>query len=276
MSGRLFNSTISIEGVETDTDVDVDTDLNERFDNLLDNSIEEAPRVDGEVVEWMQEAGSHNRILSPWANDWDSAGGAVEAMSNDGWYPGTITESYQIFRRQQGKNIQSAGFVRIDDREGEKVGETPAFDRGWFADKSGFAINITNFNVQHNTLLAEIKEYPKIPYEGSIRTGTVPVQNRGRLSFPVVFEFGFLRPALQATFDFKVRSPQAGTMAVEFWNSQRQVTDKQEVTLQEGGQSVSVSTRGSPVVRGGYINLLFDGFEQAPTVSEIDSFPISL
>jgi hypothetical protein len=267
--------TLRFQSSTVEVGFDFDLDLNRPFEDEKEDAYEEAEYVQDEVVEWMREAGAHNRVMSPWKNDFRSAGGRVEAQSNDGWYPGTMTENFQIFRRQRGEDIQSAGFVRVDYADGSRAGEIDALDRGWVAGHKAFSINVTNFGTQHNTLLGEVKEAVSTPFDGEIRTFTLPVEQRGLLSAPTVFAFSMVRPAVRANFIVELGSNEAGTMSVNFWNDKREVVDGQNIPVEAEDQRVNIATTGQPFIRNGFLELNFDGFKEPPTVKSVDTIPFS-
>lgn len=267
--------TLRFESSTVELGFDFDVELNRRFEDERQDTFEEAEYVEDEVVEWMREAGAHNRVMSPWKNDYRSAGGRVEAQSNDGWYPGTMTENFQIFRRQRGEDIQSAGFVRVDFADGTKAGEIDSLNRGWVAGHKAFTINVTNFGTQHNTLLGELKEAVSTPFDGELKTFTLPVEQRGLLSAPSVFAFSMVRPAVRANFILELSSQEAGTMSFNFWNGKREVVDGGEIQIESGDQRINMATTGQPFVRNGYMELNFDGFKKPPTIKSVDTIPFS-
>lgn len=237
----------------------------------------EAP-VDGvEIVGWMQKVGAINWIMSPWFNDYSKAGGILEAQSNDGWYPGVFTSTYQVFARQTGDAIRTDGYLRVDNRYGEEVARVPAFQRSFFDGTRGLIIETDLYSAQHNTLLAEIRNKTSLPFSGDLRLGAIDVAKVGYLSLPGIFRAGFLRPTRRMTLRLSYEATLPGTLEVAIYDrgvlieTGRTPSDAGDITTNVTVKSNTLISRSPEIV------VAFDGAETGMNLYEVRSLiPISV
>lgn len=225
---------------------------------------------------WMREAGAINTIMSRWWDDYSAAGGRVQGSASDSWYPGVHTEDYQIRGRQRASTIQADGYIRVDSRDGSKVGEADLYDRSWVDGKGAFVIHtmITN-GVQWSAILGQILEYVSVPNSKKLSVPTVEVGTVGFMSLPLVFSYTLPPlPTPAMVIYSKVKTPHAGNLNLTLWNSRKKTTSSKTIKLTGGSQKVVARIRGSPVIpTTGYIEMEFDGFSQGVAVDEIRTSP---
>jgi len=234
--------------------------------------------IDGvEVVEWMQKCGAINRIMSPWFNDYTDAGGAIEGMSNDGWYPGVFTSTYQVYARQTGDAISKDGFVRVDNRYGVEVARVPPFQRAFFDRLRGLVIETDLYSVQHNTLLAEIRRKLSLPFRGEMRLGAIDVAKVGYLSLPGVFRAKFLRPTRRVILRVGYEAAQPGVLKVGVY-SNGNLVESGEVASDAGNITATVTVKADRLIpRTPDIVIAYDGAETGINLYEVRTiFPVSI
>jgi len=247
------------------------------FREVHEEARREAP-IDGvEVVEWMQKCGAINRICSPWFNDYTDAGGAIEGMANDGWYPGCFTTTYQVFARQTGDAVREDGYVRVDNRYGEEVARVPPFQRAFFDRLRGLVIETDLYSVQHNTLLAEIRRKISLPFRGEMRLGAINVAEVGYLSVPGVFRAKFLRPTKRMILRVGYEAATPGTLKVQVY-SEGVLIDTGEIPSDAGNYTALVRVRSDRLIpRTPDIVVAYDGSETGINLYEVSTvFPVSI
>jgi len=251
--------------------------LTPQFSKLMSRATSEAP-VDGvEVVGWMQKCGAINWIMSPWMNDYTDAGGYVIGMSNDAWYPGVFTRSYQIFARQTGAAVAKVGYVRVDDRYGREVARVPPYSRAFFDNLRGLVMVSDLYRVQFNALLCEFERHVKLPFSGEIRLPAIDVAKVGYMSLPAVFRANFLRPTTRITMKVGYEAQQPGVLKVQVWDNG--VLVGEESMKSDKGDIATTITVLSPTLisRTPRIVVAYDGAETGMTLYEARSiYPMSI
>jgi len=240
--------------------------------------VNEVLPVDGrEVVEWMQKCAAMNHIMSPWFNDYSNAGGFIEGMSNDGWYPGVFTTSYQVFARQTGDAVARDGYVRVDNRYGEEVARVPPFQRAFFDRLRGLVIETDLYSVQHNTLLAEIRKKAPLPFRGELRLGAIEVAKVGWLSLPGVFRANFLRPTRRIRMRVSYEAAMPGVLRVEVYDN-GELVESGSIESDAGRVSTIVTVESDRLIsRKPDIVVSYDGAEAGATLYEVRPLvPVSL
>jgi len=222
-----------------------------------------------EVVDWMIKCAAMNRIMSPWFNDYSDAGGSVLAQSNDGWYPGVFTASYQIFARQTGDAIARMGYVIVDNRYGEEVARVPPFARAFFDRLKGMAIITDLYSVQHNDLLAEFLKYVKLPWSGTLRLPAIDVARVGFLSLPAVFIARYPPlPSPRAVFYVYYEASEPGKLVVEVYKADGTLIGRGE-EYGDTGNNHAIVTVDAMVSGDVKIVVAYDGAEGGATLYRV-------
>ena len=249
----------------------LDLPLPMRFTEAIKKVESELP-VDGvETVEWMRKCGAINYIMSPWYNDYSNAGGLIQAQSNDGWYPGVFTQSYQVFKRQTGDAIAKQGYVRVDNRYGEEVARCPPFQRAFFDRLKGMVIVTDCYRVQHNTLLAEFIKYVKLPFKGTLRLPSIDVARVGYLSLPAIFLARYLPvPFPKCIFYIEYEASHPGELVVEVYKADGTLIGKGSAES-DAGSNKAIVTVDAQVQGDTKIVVAYDGAEGGATLYRVYS-----
>jgi len=248
-----------------------------RFIAAFEMTRVDAPVDRVEVVEWMQKCGTINRILSPWYNDYSRAGGDLEAQSNDSWYPGVFTSSYQVFLRQTGNAVAVDGYVRVDNRYGALIARARPFERYFFDGLRGLVVETDLYRVQHNTLLAEIKSFAKLPFSGDMRLGAIDVARVGYLSLPAIFRTAYPPiPTPRAVFYASYEAVLPGRLIVQVYSATGEFLSE-SITDSDAGRMRAVITVDGWITGDVKIVFAFDGSEAGMNLYEVYSiFPPSI
>ena len=198
-------------------------------------------------------------------------------MSNDSWYLGVFTTSYQIFARQTGDAVAKDGYVRIDNRYGQEVARARPFERSFFDGLRGLVIETDLYRWQHNTLLAEIKRFIKLPFSGDLRLPTINVAKVGYLSLPAIFRTAYPPlPAPRAVLYASYEAPLPGKLVVQIYSPEGKLLGESSKDSDSGRIDTVITVEG---LIGGDVRILsaFDGSETGANLYEIRSiFPPSM
>jgi len=238
------------------------------FTHAKKQAEEDAP-VDGvEIVSWMQKCGAINRIMSPWMNDYTDAGGYLVGMSNDAWYPGVFTRSYQIFARQTGAAVAKLGYVRVDNRYGDEVARVPPYTRAFFDNLRGLVMVSDLYSVQFNALLAEFLRHARLPFSGEMRLPAIDVAKVGYMSLPAVFRVNFIRPFARMVMRVGYEAHQPGVLKVQVWDGGNLVAEG-SVKSDSGDMNAMVTVTSDRLIsRSPHVVIAYDGAESGMTLYE--------
>jgi len=251
-------------------------DLPRPFADVLAEVQSLAPTTYPDVVPWMQEAATHNKLLTDFKRTYNEAGGLLRAQSGDPFIPGVSVGDYDV--KSVDQSVAGVEGMVVTTGNGT-VAVIPLNSKAWTSDKRviGMFLSRVTDGIQWTGLLAVFEKFAKLPQSGQLIIPTFISQNETPLSLSGVWTYTFIRPSFTQTFNVAINAPVESVIKIRLWDASRNVFVETPDILVPGGETQSVAAIFRvPGMMTGYLEVEPLNAPLGLTIGQISTRPLSV